>query len=282
MAAHYNGIAPLAREKRSSSSIIGIREANNFIKAKLIEKYAVKGGAVLDLGCGNGGDLLKLSRQKVRNYYGCDIAEESLNEALKRSSGLSLKANFLKCSFATQRIRLERKVDLCMAQFSLHYAFRSQRALRMAITNACENLKDDGVFLLTIPNDRTIRRRSGRQPNGIFGNAHYKIEPLCSFSETPAYNQPYKFYLQEALTGCTEYLAPVELLREVSGKLGMQISMCADFLQILNVESQADPELFRRMVKTELKKEHVEVIELYRAVVLKKRGLQKRPESKDS
>lgn len=68
---HYDGRAGTTREQRISSKILALRKFQNWVKATLINTYAEKGAAVLDLACGKGGDLMKWSKVEISKYYGC-------------------------------------------------------------------------------------------------------------------------------------------------------------------------------------------------------------------
>jgi len=47
-----------------------MRNFNNWVKSVLIGRHAVRGGTVLDLGCGKGGDLLKWKKAGIATYIG--------------------------------------------------------------------------------------------------------------------------------------------------------------------------------------------------------------------
>ncbi|KAL6976203.1 mRNA (guanine-N(7))-methyltransferase, partial [Sarracenia purpurea var. burkii] len=53
------------------------------IKSVLIQLYARRGDAVLDLACGKGGDLIKWDKAKIGYYVGIDIAEGSDIELIR-------------------------------------------------------------------------------------------------------------------------------------------------------------------------------------------------------
>ncbi|KAI5186366.1 mRNA (guanine-N7-)-methyltransferase [Nematocida homosporus] len=162
VARHYNRLSGVGLDKRPNSKIISVREINNFIKCKLIQKYANKNNIIFDLGCGKGGDLSKIKFLPMKHYYGCDIADKSIEEAIERSKSHKFKADFLVADFTRQNIRLESKANLVMAQFSFHYAFQNETTLDKAIKNVSTNLAPNGIFLATIPNPNTIHRRLAR------------------------------------------------------------------------------------------------------------------------
>ncbi|KAI5172424.1 mRNA (guanine-N7-)-methyltransferase [Nematocida sp. LUAm3] len=268
--AHYNKIESLGTEKRKESKIIGVREINNFIKMRLISKYSTEGMIVMDLGCGKGGDLSKLKFLAVNHYFGCDIAGDSLNEALFRASSCRFKADFLKADFSKDIIRLrEKKASLVMAQFSFHYSFSDESSLDTAVRNVSENLQENGVFLLTVPNASVILRRYKRE-NKAFGNSLYKIEPFPSFSEEPIYNRKYSFFLEEAIEECPEYLVDILILKEKFAKYKIFPVLEMDFLSILNEGIKEDKETYKRMVRNPPGPEEIQIIELYMGIAFKK------------
>lgn len=53
----------------------GIRNTHNFLKTCLIQTHVPKHACVIDLGCGHGGDLGKISYINPRKYIGIDFAK---------------------------------------------------------------------------------------------------------------------------------------------------------------------------------------------------------------
>ncbi|TYH92288.1 hypothetical protein ES332_A13G172000v1 [Gossypium tomentosum] len=86
VADHYSARTNQTLEEREASPIIHLKKLNNWIKSVLIQLYARRGDAVLDLACGKGGDLIKWDKAKVGYYVGIDIAEGSKREMERKSS----------------------------------------------------------------------------------------------------------------------------------------------------------------------------------------------------
>lgn len=63
-----------------------IREQNNFIKRTLLNTYVPRGSKVLDVGCGQGGDLHKWKHLEV-DLTGIDPNSWAIEEAKRRSKG---------------------------------------------------------------------------------------------------------------------------------------------------------------------------------------------------
>ncbi|KAM3711732.1 hypothetical protein ACB098_01G131500 [Castanea mollissima] len=87
VAEHYSARTNQTLEEREASPIIHLKKFNNWIKSVLIQLYARRGDAVLDLACGKGGDLIKWDKAKVGYYVGVDIAEGSIEDCRTRYNG---------------------------------------------------------------------------------------------------------------------------------------------------------------------------------------------------
>lgn len=284
VAEHYNRIPSFSRRERRASRIINIRNANNFIKAKLIQQYVDEGDAVLDLGCGKGGDLMKLSRRKIGGYRGYDIAEKSVDEAKKRAQRVGFSAHLEALDVYGTELTLDAKVDKVMAQFSFHYAFSDRATLATALGNASRNLKGGGLFFATVPSEEVLLRRLRKYGNN-FGNKYYKVS-FAGLAPHAEHSSPeegaaggararrlglgtaYSFSLDEAVVGCREYIVDEEALAEEALKAGLEICASADFLSLLNKYIQEDKSLYDRMVGARLNREELAVIELYKVIVM--------------
>lgn len=63
-----------------------LRKQNNIIKRDFLNSWVKKGSKVLDVGCGQGGDLHKWKHIGV-NLYGIDPSRPAIEEAIRRSKG---------------------------------------------------------------------------------------------------------------------------------------------------------------------------------------------------
>ena len=87
VASHYNNFRDRHRTLTSGSDILNLKNLNNWVKSVLIGKHIRSNGAVLDLACGKGGDMLKFQAGKCTLYVGIDIAIASVRDALNRYNG---------------------------------------------------------------------------------------------------------------------------------------------------------------------------------------------------
>ena len=71
-----------------------IRKENNEIKKNLIQKWVPEGSSVLDVGCGQGGDIHKWSHVRLKKLVGVDPNPRAIEEARRRTKGRAPWATF--------------------------------------------------------------------------------------------------------------------------------------------------------------------------------------------
>jgi SAM-dependent methyltransferase len=64
-----------------------IRKENNEIKKNLIQKWVPVGASVLDVGCGQGGDIHKWTHARIGRLIGIDPNPSAIEEARRRGKG---------------------------------------------------------------------------------------------------------------------------------------------------------------------------------------------------
>ena len=169
------------------------REFHNWIKSILIYSYCsqsrenrdgkIKKKTVLDIGCGRGGDIMRMYHSRVSECICTDPDYEGLfgaiDSAIVRYQGNVNKfPDFTKMTFiqadgsvpfigelqekklqnmAPENKKLidkvftkERKFDIINAQFSIHYLFNSQTSIDSLLYNINTFLKTDGYVICTL------------------------------------------------------------------------------------------------------------------------------------
>ena len=131
----------------------GIRNTHNFIKARLVEQFVPYRAHLLDLGCGQGGDLLKYRRRNLKSYRGIDISHKAIERNNERIIAIKFRSRIkLECSdFSKREWQIPNSYDAVSCQFALQYAFQSEAKARFVINQVATSLKDEGFFLGTIP-----------------------------------------------------------------------------------------------------------------------------------
>ncbi len=193
--------------RKNESKIKGLRSFNNWIKSCIIQKFSPEEApqveelgwgeeakapaerkplAVLDIGCGKGGDLGKwqLAPQTVGLYVGLDPADQSIAQARDRYVGMrrGRKPIFdgrfhVKDCFGewigdvpiVREVGIDPNVgqggpskwsaggfDVVTMMFSMHYAFESEQKARTMLRNVAGSLKKGGRFIGVVPNSDAI------------------------------------------------------------------------------------------------------------------------------
>lgn len=166
VAAHYNARQDVGLGARNQSPILPLRNFNNWIKSVLIQMFVRRGGRVLDLGGGKGGDLNKWAKGGVRELILADIAEVSVAQARDRyhERRFSFLADFfaLDCFGSALAEHIPREIlaplfDNVSLQFCLHYGWEDMPKAQLMLENVARYLKPGGVFVGTMPDCDNLR-----------------------------------------------------------------------------------------------------------------------------
>ena len=95
-----------------------LRKQNNAVKRDLIQKWVHAGTSVLDVGCGQGGDIHKWSHAHVGRLVGVDPNSSAIEEARRRSKGHSSWSRF---NVGTIESAPLEQFDVICYNFSLQY-----------------------------------------------------------------------------------------------------------------------------------------------------------------
>lgn len=198
-AAFYNQLQRRAPSDRADSLLFHMRALNNWVKSVLINEYSRReGDCVLDLACGKGGDLMKWTKRNLSLYVGVDIAQKSLEDAIKRYTSFSrgtrdreakmTEVQFIQGDLGV--VDLRRDVMHCWSeqkgwhdavplpkstignfhivsvQFSLHYMFGDAQRANRFFSTVHDLLADGGVLIATTvdPNKLLLKYYQGLRP----------------------------------------------------------------------------------------------------------------------
>jgi SAM-dependent methyltransferase len=108
----------------------------------------VKGGRVLDLGCGSGSTANELENNAFGEYTGVDISEVAVEKARKRSeeNGRGHKCRFVQGDVISYEPA--QKADVILFRDSIYYINRPQ--IKAVLTRYAHWLTKDGVFIVRI------------------------------------------------------------------------------------------------------------------------------------
>ena len=128
-----------------------MRKFHNWVKMNLYKKFIKKGGSVLEIASGRGGDLRKLDQIGVKNAVMMNIAKNGLQEAEGRYNKMNTKMNvkFIEAN-ATTNVRdllpKMKKYDVVSIMFAFHYFIKH---LDTIFANIDHGLKKGGYLMLT-------------------------------------------------------------------------------------------------------------------------------------
>jgi mRNA (guanine-N7-)-methyltransferase len=181
---------------------------------------------VLDIGCGRGGDILKIARANPRSYFGLDINISELAEARDRVSELTTtgRLSLARCDFHEFDMRKDKiplddgTVDVVLSQLSLHFAFQDEKGLDNILGEMMRVMKSTSILVGVVPDAKRIARLlSDLVPGGSLGSlGHFVLsttdDSRKKISEQIPIGISYTFSLHAG--SCIEYLAPMEILKE--------------------------------------------------------------------
>lgn len=300
VADHYSARTNQTLEEREASPIIHLKKLNNWIKSVLIQLYAKRGDAVLDLACGKGGDLIKWDKAKIGYYVGIDIADGSIEDCRTRYNGdadhhqrrkkFTFPARLL--SGDCFEVRLDKALaddapfDLCSCQFAMHYSWSTEARARRALANVSSLLRPGGIFIGTMPDANVIVKKLRAAEGLAFGNSVYWIHFDDEFSEkkfksSSPFGIKYKFHLEDAVD-CPEWIVPFHVFKSLAEEYDLELVFVKNSHAFVH-EYMKKPEfieLMRRLGalgdgnqdQSTLSPDEWEVAYLYLAYVLRKRG----------
>eukprot|EP01060_Flectonema_neradi_P036675 TRINITY_DN7130_c0_g1_i1.p1 TRINITY_DN7130_c0_g1~~TRINITY_DN7130_c0_g1_i1.p1 ORF type:complete len:906 (+),score=132.48 TRINITY_DN7130_c0_g1_i1:48-2720(+) len=208
-----------------------------------------------DLGCGKGGDLAKFAMLKkwgtgnIGLYVGIDTSPSSVAccRARYNTARYKFRSVLATASMCDERL-LETlfsdtsapylnniMFDVVSSQFAIHYAFSSSRDASTAFSNAAGRLRKGGMFVVTTPDYREIRKvletrfqNEADIPSEVvitFGDACLTL-PLDTvrgvLKDDQQFGMKYHFSLRDLVQG-DEYLVPPKLLNSLCSSNGFEL-----------------------------------------------------------
>ena len=210
----------------------------------------------LDICCGRGGDLNKLTREFVLDLYvGIDLSLQELKEAEVRATQMSAsrknpkKFIFIHGDAAASETndvldvlsgrRAEQPLegvkvpvfpgcsfDLAFCQFALHYFCDDRERLGNILRTVSESLKPGHRFCASFPNPFHVSLRlQGLQPRDSDPSSLCTIRPASTTegNEIEAFGVEYIFTLGDAVQNCKEFVVPLPLVIEMARDVGLSL-----------------------------------------------------------
>ncbi|KAG8375059.1 hypothetical protein BUALT_Bualt10G0060500 [Buddleja alternifolia] len=216
----YSGRTNQTLEQREASPIIHLKKLNNWLhstESVLIQLYAKRGDAVLDLACGKIEDC--------RTRYNGDADHH------QRRKKYCFPARLI-CGDCFE-VRLDKFLaedapfDICSCQFAMHYSWSTEARARRTLVNVSALLRPGGIFIGTMPDANVIIKKL-REAKGLhFGNIVYWIRFNEEFenkklkSSSP-FGIKYTFHLEHAVD-CAEWIVPFPVFKAWVEEYGFEL-----------------------------------------------------------
>lgn len=149
---------------RHQSYFYNLRRFHNWVKRKIIDKYARGVNNLLDLASGKGGDLQKWIDSGIKNVYGFDIHEPSIIEARRRLA--TTNQNNINVSFQVQDLSTNvlpptYLADVVTSMFAFHYFFKTTESLDTVLQSIENNLNIGGYFICCMFDGNLVNNKLG-------------------------------------------------------------------------------------------------------------------------
>jgi SAM-dependent methyltransferase len=206
---HYDRQERQTLEQRRKDPNIAIRSLMNDAKTKLISQSTRARDVVLDLGCGNGGDINKFAVCGVAQYDGYDISKSSVEEANRRcvtvQTRQECKLNVAVGDFTDRSFWSSfrsRTYHVINSQMSFHYAWENFKDARRMVEEIARILKPGGYWIGSCLNADAIRALV--KQGHTFRNKVFEIE------RSRSHENEYRVTVGDRIKQCREWMVNLD------------------------------------------------------------------------
>ena len=244
---------------------------HNSVKYELFDRVAPKRGHadLLDVACGQGGDLPKWSKSQIAYVLGIDIDQQNIVNSKARYDVIAAKYQHpypSKTDFVwgnsvlplntgeagrdnANQTRLQEilghrgqdSFDLVSCQFALHYFMESEAAIRGLLSNVSRNLKNGGYWIgTTLDGDNVFQLLKDGQPHGGKIDQQKIWELIPKYQEATMSNYGQRIAAFNLSIGTNdEFLVNFRYLTEIAETYGLK-----------KIEIASFETLFEKVIKT--------------------------------
>ena len=157
--------------KRKAGALYKYKFFANAVKRRMYNMYCRRAAAIVELGCGRGGDIQKWKEAEVGRVVALDLSSAQLEEARRRDSSSHIEwlhMSMLQPELAAAlRPRLPgHGADAVVSQFALHYAFESEASASALLRQVASLLRRGGIFFGTAPDSEAILQAIRKDGDG--------------------------------------------------------------------------------------------------------------------
>lgn len=222
VAGHYDDQAGVRRE-RSPLNLF-----HNDAKRALLARFAPRGGRLLDLACGRGGDVHKWTRLGVAVVKGLDCSARSVEEARARfqaaRGGGATRCEFEQVDLARAAWTDGAQYDVVTCMFALHYFFETEAAAKALFRTASQSLRPGGVFVGIVPDGLRVNAACMRRTGPAFDNGVVRLEARWQGKPRPfgsAYTCSIRKTVTEDSDDVLEYLVYANVVEALAAHYGL-------------------------------------------------------------
>lgn len=280
----------ISRRKRTSR-YAWIRNFNNWAKSVLIsETISVLGSGVhvIDIACGQGGDLKKWNCHGIGEYIGVDISPESIRHAAQRYQNLRDQLDYEAFFFVddgsvpSNDPNTIPKYSVVSIMFALHYFFETREMAEGLFENIRQRLLPRGRVIGIVADASVILQKVRRSLKGV-GNNLYNLVPYngqkwrSSNRRIQGFGNAYRFQAQAShsdvlMEPCDEYLAPRPVVEVLARNIGCHVVKWQNLQDFFydHWEDSEYRELLTKMgvVKDDISTDEWDFVRLYNVFVL--------------
>lgn len=233
----------------------------------MIEKHAHGRQRVLDLCCGNGGDIFKFANARCAQYIGVDISQGACERAQSRLQDTTMAGDVIVAdAFGNETLEIVKALkafDVVNCQFALHYSFDSEERAKTALQIISSALRNGGTLIGTVADGDTLdarRRKLGKK----FGDRYFRVNFTNRIESE--YGDAYAFTFNGSVDGLTEYVTRRETFQRLAADAGLTLVHWENMAPFAGRAMNENRELCARMDCTEV----VDVTNLYNVFVFER------------
>lgn len=224
---HYDSmVAKRSSKRREESPVYDVQRHHNDIKRFMIGTFARRGGSLLDLATGRGGDIAKWISSGLRYIKGYDLSPKEIAEARTRLQSYDSKGTTIEFE-VTERIGMRTFVDskgpfdVVACMFAIQYFYESMETLENVLENVSRNLSDGGYFIGTVPDGKRILKLLDRKD--VYESPYLRIVRRFQGEPRGPFGNAIEFSLVGTVTegGAPEYLAFFTPFKELAARHGL-------------------------------------------------------------
>ena len=293
-----------ARQERNESKTLYFRNFHTWVQTALLSEACktLKGHPennrlrVVDLACGQGGDMSKYVYLPVKDLVGIDLSEELIRRAEHRlrtagHAGYPLypypehRARFPATFYVEDLMeplpRLTRiktgDHPLVSMQFALHYFGESEAVLRTILSTISKLLPPGGLFVGTTVDREKLRERirpgSSRLANDLYClDFSPKVANSIHSPDPVPLGVGYKFTLPGRVDRVTEFVLDIRTVAPIAQSCGLEIVEWINFRPFYDKYADDYFTLFSKVVgrKTTQTTQALYAIQLYCVFIMRK------------